>query len=80
MGSTRRRFTDEYKAQAVAFGIDDQRPVAEFARNIGVHEMTLGRWVYRVEPSPDDILGVVRAPLLGGAREEPPHDLGVADL
>jgi transposase len=41
MGSTRRRFTDEYKAQAVAFVIDDHRPVAEVARNIGVHEMTL---------------------------------------
>ncbi len=45
MGSTRRSFTDEYKAQAVTFVIDDQRPVAEVARNIGVHEMTLGKWV-----------------------------------
>jgi transposase len=45
MGSTRRRFTEEYKAQAVAFVIDDHRPVAEVARNIGVHEMTLGKWV-----------------------------------
>src|SRR3954464_1263122 len=45
MGSTRRRFTEEYKAQAVAFVIDDHRSVAEVARNIGVHEMTLGKWV-----------------------------------
>jgi transposase len=44
MGSTRRFFTDEYKAQAVAFVIEDRRPVAEVARNIGVHEMTLGKW------------------------------------
>jgi hypothetical protein len=44
MGSTRRRFTEEYKAQAVGFVIDDHRPVAEVARNIGVHEMTLGKW------------------------------------
>jgi transposase len=42
MGSTRRRFTEEYKAQAVAFVIDDHRPIAEVARNIGVHAMTLG--------------------------------------
>jgi transposase len=44
MGSTRRSFTEEYKAQAVAFVLDDHRPVAEVARNIGVHEMTLGKW------------------------------------
>ena len=51
MGSTRRRFTEEYKAQAVAFVIDDRRPVAEVARNIGVHEMTLGRWVKKAKDS-----------------------------
>ena len=45
MGSTRRAFTEEYKEQAVAFVLDDQRPIAEVARNIGVHEMTLGKWV-----------------------------------
>lgn len=45
MGSTRRSFTDEYKAEAVAFVIEGGRPVAEVARNIGVHEMTLGKWV-----------------------------------
>jgi transposase len=45
MGSTRRSFTQEYKAQSVAFVIDGGRPVAEVARNIGVHEMTLGKWV-----------------------------------
>ncbi|HLR27829.1 MAG TPA: transposase [Ruania sp.] len=45
MGSTRRRFTDEYKASAVAFVLDEGRTTAEVARNIGVHEMTLGKWV-----------------------------------
>ena len=45
MGSTRRSFTDEYKAEAVAFVVEGGRPVAEVARNIGVHEMTLGKWV-----------------------------------
>jgi transposase len=42
MGSTRRRFTEEYKDQAVAFAIEGGRSVADVARNIGVHEMTLG--------------------------------------
>ncbi|WP_084010707.1 transposase [Pseudofrankia sp. DC12] len=45
MGSTRRAFTEEYKDQAVAFVLDGDRPIAEVARNIGVHEMTLGKWV-----------------------------------
>src|SRR5664280_740244 len=45
MGSTRRSFTEEYKAKAVTFVMDDHRSIAEVARNIGVHEMTLGKWV-----------------------------------
>ena len=45
MGSTRRSFTEEYKDQAVAFVIEGNRSVADVARNIGVHEMTLGKWV-----------------------------------
>ena len=42
MGSTRRSFTE---GKAVTFVIDDHRSIAEVARNIGVHEMTLGKWV-----------------------------------
>jgi transposase len=53
MGSTRRRFTEEYKAQAVAFVIEDHRPIAEVARDIGVAEMTLGRWVKKARESSD---------------------------
>ena len=53
MGSTRRRFTEEYKAQAVAFVIDDHRPIVEVARNIGVHELTLGKWVKKAKESGD---------------------------
>ncbi len=45
MGSTRRSFTDEYKDEAARFVIDEGRPIVEVARNIGVHEMTLGKWV-----------------------------------
>ncbi len=43
MGATRRSFTDEYKEEAVKFVIEGQRPIAEVARSIGVHEMTLGK-------------------------------------
>ena len=45
MGSTRRAFTDEYKASAVELVINDGRTIAQAARGIGVHEMTLGKWV-----------------------------------
>ena len=41
----RDRFTAEYKASAVEFVLNDGRAIAEVARNIGVHEMTLGKWV-----------------------------------
>ena len=45
MGSTRRRFTDEYKQPAVRLVLDSGDSIAEIARSIGVHEMTLGKWV-----------------------------------
>jgi len=45
MGSTRRAYTEEYRAQSVMYVIDDGRSIAEVARNIGVHEITLGKWV-----------------------------------
>lgn len=51
MGSTRRSFTEEYKQEAVNFVIEGGRSVAEVARNIGVHEMTLGRWVRKAKDS-----------------------------
>ena len=54
MGSTRRRFTDEYKAEAVDFVLDGNRSIAEVARNIGVHEMTLGKWVKKVRDEQRD--------------------------
>ena len=69
MGSTRRRFTEEFKAEAVAFVIEGNRSIAEVARNIGVHEMTLGKWVKkakdtRAEQTPVD------APLSESERAE----------
>lgn len=51
MGSTRRSFSEEYKQEAVNFVIGGGRSVAEVARNIGVHEMTLGRWVRKAKDS-----------------------------
>ena len=43
--ATRRHFTEEYKNQAVSLVLDSGRSIAKVARSIGVHEMTLGKWV-----------------------------------
>ncbi|RPA57146.1 transposase, partial [Gordonia oryzae] len=45
MGSTRRSFTAEYKAEAVRLVLDSGDSVASVAKNLGVHETTLGKWV-----------------------------------
>lgn len=45
MGSTRRKFTPEYKAEVVDLVISSGRPVAEIARDLGINEGTLGNWV-----------------------------------
>ena len=41
----RRKFTDEFKRDAAALVIDTGRPIAQVAREIGVYESSLGRWV-----------------------------------
>jgi transposase len=49
--ATRRRFTQEYKDQAVSLVLDSGRSIAEVAKSIGVHEMTLGKWVKKAKDS-----------------------------
>lgn len=66
MGSTRRRFTDEYKANAVALVLDEGKTIAETARNIDVHEMTLGKWVKKAR----DERGEPDRPLTSDERAE----------
>jgi len=45
MGSKRRIFTPEYKAEAAHLVIDTGRSIAEVAREIDVCGSVLGRWV-----------------------------------
>ena len=42
---SRRSFTDEFKRDAVALVIDEDRKVIDVARSLGVGEGTLGNWV-----------------------------------
>jgi transposase len=63
MPERRRKFTPEFKDEAVKMVLDGSRAIAEVAREIHINEGTLGNWVnkYRV----------------AHADEEPP--LGISD-
>jgi len=59
VGSTRREFTEEYKARSVAYVLEEGRSRIEVARNIGVHENTLGKWLRKARNAeePDEPAG-----------------------
>ncbi|MEV6868972.1 transposase [Streptosporangium subroseum] len=40
-----RRFTQEFKDEAVRMVLEGSRTVAEVAREFGIHDTTLGNWV-----------------------------------
>ncbi len=44
MGNTRRRFTAEFKAEAVRVIATSGKPGAEVSRELGINEQTLYRW------------------------------------
>nr|MDQ3763673.1 transposase [Actinomycetota bacterium] len=54
--ATRRGFTQEYRDQAVSLVLHSGRTIRDVAKTIGVHEITLGKWVSKAkegEPGPD---------------------------
>jgi transposase len=55
----RRRFSPQFKAEAVQMVLETGRPIAEVARDLGIHDGTLGNWVNawrRAHPKPDQPL------------------------
>ena len=56
MREKRRKFTPEFKSEAVRLVIDTSRPIAEVAREIAGREGRLGNWVnkYRAEHTDDE--------------------------
>ncbi len=46
-----RKFTPEYRDEAVKLVIETSRPIAEVARELGINDGTLGNWIakYRAE-------------------------------
>lgn len=45
MSEKRRKFSPQFKAEAVQMVIETGKPIAEVARDLGVHDGTLGHWV-----------------------------------
>ena len=56
MPEHRRRFSPQFKAEAVQMVLETGKPIAEIARNLGIHDGTLGNWVNawrRENPEPE---------------------------
>ena len=51
MGQARRKYTQEYKDEAVELVVSSGRPIAEIARDLGIVEGTLGNWVQTAKKS-----------------------------
>jgi transposase len=51
MPENRRKFDPDFREGAVRLVLDTGRPIAEIAREIGVHEGTLGNWVNKARSS-----------------------------
>ncbi len=49
MGSPPRKYTQEYKDEAVRLALDSDRPLAEVAKSLGINESTLGNWVTKAK-------------------------------
>jgi transposase-like protein len=59
MPEQRRQFSAQFKAEAVQMVIESGRPIAQVARDLGIHDATLGNWVNawrREHPEPEPSL------------------------
>jgi transposase len=50
----RRKFNREFKSEAVSLVIDEGRPIATVARNLGIHGNLLHKWKKQYEDDPQD--------------------------
>ena len=62
MSKQRRKYSPEYKDEAVKMVLETSRPIAHVARELGINEGTLANWVNRYRQEHAD--------------EEPPLDVG----
>ena len=57
-----RRFSPQFKAEAVQMVIETGKPIADVARDLGVNHGTLGNWMKawrHANPEPDPVLSPV---------------------
>ena len=56
MPGKRKQYSPEFREEATRMVVDSSRPIAHVAREIGVHEITLGSWVkaYRDKRGEED--------------------------
>jgi transposase len=62
MPEQRRKFSPQFKAEAVQMVLETRKPIAEVARDLGIHDGTLGNWVNawrRDHPEPEQQLSPV---------------------
>jgi transposase-like protein len=73
MPEQRRRFSPQFKAEAVQLVIETGKPIAVVARELGIHDGTLGNWVNawrREHPEPDQPLNPVERARVQEMEEE----------
>lgn len=54
MGRTRRSFTKEFKLEAVRLVIEEKRSISQVARELGIRDTVLGRWIKEFEQNQSD--------------------------
>jgi transposase len=72
MPETRRKYDPQFREGAARIVRETNKPIAEVARDLGVHPATLGRWVAkdRIERGEADGLSVDERAELGRLRKE----------
>ena len=65
MASSRRAFTDEFKAEAVRLVTVEGHPVSQVAKDLGLHESLLRRWKRKLEARQARVAGVRAYPSSG---------------
>jgi len=73
MTEHRRKFSPQFRAEAVQMVIETGKPIAEVARDLGIHDGTLGNWVNawrRDNPEPDQGLSPVERARVKELEEE----------
>ena len=73
MPEQRRKFSPQFKAEAVQMVFEIGKPIAEVARDLGIHDGTLGNWVNawrRAHPEPEQQLTPVERARMSELEEE----------